>query len=317
MSEPTIFERSVDGRGTARFQPPHNDAAVHDNVPAHLRRTTAPALPQVSEGELMRHYVRLSQRNHCIDTGFYPLGSCTMKYNPKVHETIASMPGFARLHPLQSPADAQGALEVMWALQHALTELSGLPGVTLQPAAGAHGEFTGLMIMRAWHEHRLATGVIDELPTYVLIPDTAHGTNPASVTMAGFRTLSVKTDERGGMDVDDMREKIASHSIVGLMLTNPSTLGLFDERIEQISALVHEVGGLLYYDGANFNAIMGKTRPGDMGFDIVHFNTHKSFSTPHGGGGPGAGPVTVRDRLVPFLPSPTVVRRDDGSFDLE
>jgi len=311
---PTLLEVSVAGRRASLFNKPVNSSAA-DLVPAHLRRSSPARLPEVAEPELMRHFVRLSQRNHCIDTGFYPLGSCTMKYNPKVHETIAALPGFARLHPRQRTEDAQGALEVMWNLQHALAELSGLPAISLQPAAGAHGEFAGLMIMRAWHTERFKHDGTP-MPTHVLIPDTAHGTNPASVTMAGFKTLSVKTDERGGMDLDDVRAKISEHTIVGLMLTNPNTLGLFDERIKEIAEAVHAAGGLLYYDGANFNAIMGRVRPGDMGFDIVHFNTHKSFSTPHGGGGPGAGPIAVAQRLEAFLPIPRVVQTAGGAFDL-
>ncbi len=309
----TIFDRSVGERSSARFPAPTN-ADAGASIPAALRRTTAPRLPQVTEPQLVRHYTRLSQRNFSIDTAFYPLGSCTMKYNPKVHDAIASLPGFAHLHPAQDPADAQGALRAMFELQHALSTLTGLPGVTLQPSAGAHGEFTGLMLMKAYHEHRVREGIIPSMPTHVLIPDTAHGTNPASVTMAGFATLSVPTNDRGGMDVDAMRDLVASHSIVGLMLTNPSTTGLFEEQIAEIAEVVHEAGGLLYYDGANFNAIMGKTRPGDMGFDIVHFNVHKTFSTPHGGGGPGAGPVAVRDILVPFLPVPRVERAQDGTY---
>jgi glycine dehydrogenase subunit 2 len=315
-AEPTIFERSRAGRGSARIALPQTRDGL-DAIPESLRRASKPMLPEVTEPELVRHYVRLSQRNHCIDTGFYPLGSCTMKYNPKINEVVAALPGFARLHPLQDTADAQGTLEVLYRLQLALSELSGLGAVSLQPAAGAHGEFSGLLIMRAWHEHRVATGRAETMPTHVVIPDTAHGTNPASVTMAGFKTLSVRTDERGGMDVEDLRAKVAEHSIVGLMLTNPSTLGLFDESIEEIARIIHLAGGLLYYDGANLNAIMGKARPGDMGFDIVHFNTHKSFSTPHGGGGPGAGPIAVNQKLAEFLPTPKVVRTADGTFDLE
>lgn len=314
---PTIFEQSRPGRGSARFPHPADAAASRALVPEHLRRSRRPALPEVAEPTVMRHFVRLSQRNHSIDSGFYPLGSCTMKYNPKVNDQIASMPGYARLHPLQSPEDSQGTLELLWRLQKVLGELSGLRGVSLQPAAGAHGEFTGLLIMRAWHERQLHRGRIDSMPTHVIIPDTAHGTNPASVTMAGFTTLSVATDARGGMDVEEVRRLCAEHHVVGLMLTNPNTLGLFDENIAEIAKIVHRAGGLLYYDGANFNAIMGRARPGDMGFDIVHFNVHKSFSTPHGGGGPGAGPVAVRDTLIPFLPVPRVERADDGRFVLD
>ena len=320
-AEPTIFARSSAGRRASNFTVAGGESDAvslrdREPVPAHLARSTAPALPEVTEPELVRHYTRLSQRNHCIDTGFYPLGSCTMKYNPKVHEDIVSMPGFSRLHPLQESADSQGTLEVLWNLQHALGELSGLPGVSLQPAAGAHGEFTGLLIMRAWHQHRIKQGLRTDLPRHVLIPDTAHGTNPASVTMAGFEAVSVRTNSDGGMDVDEVRRLCNELDVVGLMLTNPTTLGLFDSNIAEIAELVHRAQGLVYYDGANLNAIMGICRPGDMGFDIVHINTHKTFSTPHGGGGPGAGPVAVRDYLAPFLPAPWVTRTESG-FELD
>jgi glycine dehydrogenase subunit 2 len=286
-------------------------------LPEALRRSNPPQLPEVTEPQLARHYVELSQQNHCIDTGFYPLGSCTMKYNPKVNDRIASLPGFQRLHPLQRPERSQGMLELLYELQTMLGELAGLPAVSLQPAAGAHGELAGLMLMRAWHDERLEQGTIDTIPRKILIPDTAHGTNPASVTMAGFRAVSVKTDAAGGMDLEAVRAECEQGDIAGLMLTNPNTLGLFEQQIVDIAKAVHEAGGLLYYDGANFNAIMGKAKPGDMGFDIVHFNTHKTFSTPHGGGGPGAGPIVVRDILAPYLPVPRIVRRPDGSFDVE
>ncbi|MCZ4496225.1 MAG: Glycine cleavage system P-protein-like protein, partial [Thermoleophilia bacterium] len=251
------------------------------------------------------------------DSGFYPLGSCTMKYNPKVNDEIAALPGFARLHPLTPSSHAQGTLAVMWQLQHAIAELSGLPAVTLQPAAGAHGEYTGLLLMRAWHAERIARGEIETEPRKVLVPDTAHGTNPATVRMAGLETLSVPTDARGGMDLEVVRQLCAEHEIAGLMLTNPNTLGLLDERILEIAAVVHAAGGLLYYDGANLNAIMGRARPGDMGFDIVHVNVHKTLSTPHGGGGPGAGPVAVGARLAHLLPVPRITRASDGTFDIE
>jgi glycine dehydrogenase subunit 2 len=306
----TIFDRSRPGREA--FSLPQLDVPEVDPaevLPAGLLRESAARLPEVSEPELIRHYVRLSGQNLSIDTAFYPLGSCTMKHNPKVNERVAAMPGFAQLHPRQDDAASQGMLEVLWRLERYLASIAGLPHVTLQPAAGAQGELCGLLLMKAWHR---AQGSARRT---VIIPDTAHGTNPASVTMAGWDTVKVRTDARGGMDLDDLRGKV-NEDVAGLMLTNPSTTGLFEENIVEVARLLHDVGALLYYDGANLNAVMGVSRPGDMGFDIVHFNTHKSFSTPHGGGGPGAGPVAVVDRLEPFLPTP-VLRRGPGglSFD--
>jgi glycine dehydrogenase subunit 2 len=312
----TIFEKSKPGRRAAampKLDVP--DRALADLVPEHLLRSRPPELPEVSEPEIIRHYNRLSRRNFDLDTGFYPLGSCTMKHNPRVNERVAALPGHARLHPLTPPERAQGALEVMWRLEGALTEICGLPHVSLQPSAGAHGELAGLLLTRAYHEDK------GERRRKVLTPDTAHGTNPATVTMAGYEVVKVSTDERGGIDTDDLRAK-ASDDVACLMLTNPNTLGLFDERIEQIAEIVHETGATLYYDGANLNAVMGISRPGDMGFDIVHVNLHKSFSQPHGGGGPGAGPIAVSDRIEPYLPCPRVVRHEpsnDGEpfFDLD
>ena len=251
----------------------------------------------------MRHYNRLSKRNFDLDTGFYPLGSCTMKHNPKLHERIAALPGHSKLHPFQDPRYAQGALELMWRLQEALAEISGLPHVSLQPSAGSHGELTGVLLTRAFHRAR------GDQRTKVLTPDTAHGTNPATVTMAGYEVVKVGTDDRGNVDLNDLRAK-ATEDVACLMLTNPSTLGLFEPQIEEIARIVHDVGATLYYDGANLNAIMGICRPGDMGFDIVHFNLHKSFTQPHGGGGPGAGPIAVSERIEPYLPRPQVVRRE-------
>lgn len=315
-TEPTIFERSRPSRRSSRLPQSIDVDAALSQVPPALLRRRRPALAEVAEPTLVRHFVRLSQRNHSIDSGFYPLGSCTMKYNPKVHDEIANMPAFARLHPLTPPAQAQGMLAMLHELQHAIGELSGLPAVTLQPAAGAHGELTGLMLIRAWHQQRVRDGVLAFEPLVVLVPDTAHGTNPATVRMAGLRTLSIPTDSRGGMDVDAVREACSRGDVAGLMLTNPNTLGVFDERIEEISTIVHEAGGLLYYDGANLNAIMGIVRPGDMGFDIVHVNVHKTLSTPHGGGGPGAGPVAVCEQLAHLLPLPRIVRDDQGRFDV-
>ena len=272
----------------------------------------APArLPELSEIDLLRHFTGLSTLNYGVDSGSYPLGSCTMKYNPRVNEAAARLDGFAGLHPYQPEALVQGALELMHELERWLAEIAGLHATTLQPAAGAHGELTGLLVIRAAH---LAEG---RDPKRIIIPDTAHGTNPASVIMGGFEPAPVRSDARGGVDMDALREVIAGGDIAGLMLTNPNTLGLFDENIVEIARLVHEAGGLLYYDGANANAVLGVSRPGDMGFDIVHFNTHKTFSTPHGGGGPGAGPIVVRDSLAPFLPVPLVAKGEDGRFFFE
>jgi glycine dehydrogenase subunit 2 len=300
--ELTIFERSKAGRRA--FVAPALDVPErprNELLAPELRRQSAPRLPEVSEPEIVRHYNRLSKRNFDLDTGFYPLGSCTMKHNPKLHERVAALPGHAKLHPLQRPERAQGALELMWRLQDALSEIAGLPHVSLQPSAGSHGELAGVLLTRAYHEDR------GEQRTKVLTPDTAHGTNPATVTMAGYEVVKVGTDANGNVDIDDLRAK-AGDDVACLMLTNPSTLGLFEPQIEEIAKIVHDVGATLYYDGANLNAIMGICRPGDMGFDIVHFNLHKSFTQPHGGGGPGSGPIAVSDRIEPFLPRPQVVR---------
>ncbi|MGO9750606.1 MAG: aminomethyl-transferring glycine dehydrogenase subunit GcvPB [Solirubrobacteraceae bacterium] len=302
----TIYERSKTGRRAfvaPALEVPERD--LDELIPAALRRPEPPRLPEVSEPEIVRHYNRLSKRNFDLDTGFYPLGSCTMKHNPKLHERVAALPGHARLHPLQAPDAAQGALELMWRLQTALAEIAGLPEVSLQPSAGSHGELTGVLLTRAFHEDR------GELRTKVLTPDTAHGTNPATVTMAGYEVVHVGTDARGNVDLEDLRAK-ATGDVACLMLTNPSTLGLFESGIEEIAQIVHSVGATLYYDGANLNAIMGISRPGDMGFDIVHFNLHKSFTQPHGGGGPGSGPIAVSERIAPYLPCPVVVRREPG-----
>jgi glycine dehydrogenase subunit 2 len=313
----TIFERSRSGRRA--FVAPALDvpeAPVEDLLPAEAIRREPPALPEVSEPEIVRHYNRLSKKNFDLDTGFYPLGSCTMKHNPKVNERVAALPGNARLHPLQDPEYAQGALELMWRLQQQLAEIAGLPHVSLQPSAGSHGELAGLLLTRAYHEDR------GERRAKVLTPDTAHGTNPASVTMAGFEVVKVGTAPDGGVDLDDLRAK-ATDDVACLMLTNPNTLGLFDRNIQEIARIVHDAGATLYYDGANLNAVMGISRPGDMGFDIVHFNLHKSFTQPHGGGGPGAGPIAVSERIEPYLPRPQVVRREgsnghrEGYFDLD
>jgi glycine dehydrogenase subunit 2 len=300
-----IYEKSQPGR-RASVIPKHDGLPLPD-VPAELRRSDPPRLPEVSEGELVRHFTQLSTRNFGIDTGFYPLGSCTMKYNPRVNERLVALPGFAQLHPHQDEDGAQGALELEWRLQEILREVTGLDAVSLQPAAGSQGELTGLMLVRAYFADRGES----EQRRKVVIPDTAHGTNPASVTMAGYELTPVRTDDRGNIDVDDLRTKVDEHT-AALMLTNPSTLGLFDENIEEIERIFHGAGALMYYDGANLNAVCGISRPGDMGFDIVHINLHKTFSQPHGGGGPGGGPIAVRKSLEPFLPVPAVVQKDGG-----
>ena len=274
---------------------------------AHRRRDRAP-LPEVAERDLVRHFTRLSQINYGVDTGFYPLGSCSMKYNPKVAETVAALPGFQRLHPHQPEETIQGALELLWRLERALCEVTGMARATFQPPAGASGELTGLLIMRAFHTRN------GDARTKVLIPDSAHGTNPASVTLSGYRAVQVPSDGRGLVDLERL-EALVDDQVAGLMLTNPNTLGLFEEEIAAIAAAMHRAGALLYYDGANLNAIIGRARPGDMGFDIVHMNTHKTFATPHGGGGPGAGPVAVTERLERFLPAPVVAYdEDDGRY---
>ncbi len=300
----TIFQKGAPGRRA--FVCPTPDVPETDAeqlLPARFRRAEPPRLPEVSEPEIVRHYVGISKRNFDLDSGFYPLGSCTMKHNPRMHERVAALPGHSRLHPLQRPERAQGALELMWNLQSALSEISGLPYVSLQPSAGSHGELAGVLLTRAYHEDR------GETRRRVLIPDTAHGTDPATVTMAGMEVVKLATDAAGGVDVENLRAKCGP-DVACLMLTNPNTLGLFDPNIEEIAAIVHGVGATLYYDGANLNAVMGLSRPGDMGFDIVHFNLHKSFTQPHGGGGPGSGPIAVSERIAPFLPRPLVVRRE-------
>ena len=313
----TIYEKSVPGRRAAQLPPLGEgieETPVEDLIPPHLLRETPAELPEVSEPEIIRHYNRISRRNFDLDTGFYPLGSCTMKYNPRLNERVAALPGHARLHPATDPADAQGALELMYLLQESLSEICGLPTVSLQPSAGSQGELAGLLLTRAYHEDK------GRNPGKVLTPDTAHGTNPASVSMAGYEVVKVATNETGGVDMDDLRSKI-DDDVACLMLTNPNTLGVFDENIAEMASLVHEAGGLLYYDGANLNAIMGQARPGDMGFDIVHVNLHKSFSQPHGGGGPGAGPIAVSDRVEPFIPRPQVIKTEregwEEYFDLD
>jgi glycine dehydrogenase subunit 2 len=303
-----IYERSQ--RGRRGVEVPKPDLPVPE-VPDELARKEPPRLPELAEPEVLRHFTELSTRNFGIDTGFYPLGSCTMKYNPRVNERLAALPGFRDLHPLVGEEAAQGALELEWRLQEILREVTGLDAVSLQPAAGSQGELTGLLLFRAYFAERGE----DERRRRIVIPDTAHGTNPASVTMAGYELTPVKTDARGNIDVDDLRAKVDEHT-AGLMLTNPSTLGLFDENIETIRDIFHGAGALMYYDGANLNAVCGISRPGDMGFDVVHINLHKTFSQPHGGGGPGGGPIAVRESLEPYLPVPLVVR-DGDTFRLD
>jgi glycine dehydrogenase subunit 2 len=303
-----IYEKSKAGRRAGSL--PRYDVPKAE-VPDELRRSAPPRLPEISEPDLVRHFTALADRNFGIDTGFYPLGSCTMKHNPRVNERVVNLPGFRDLHPYQEEEGAQGALELMWRLQEILAEVCGLDAVSLQPAAGSQGELTGLMLMRAYFADR---GEVEQRRV-VITADTAHGTNPASVAMAGFELQKVETDDRGNLDLDDLRAKVDERT-AGLMLTNPSTLGLFDEHIAEVSEIFHNAGALLYYDGANLNAVCGISRPGDMGFDIVHINLHKTFSQPHGGGGPGGGPIAVRDILEPFLPVPAIVR-DGDAFRLD
>ncbi len=300
MDVPVIFERSAPQRQGIRL--PDYDVpqfAVEDVVGSEFTRTSSLNLPEVSELDVVRHYTYLSSLNYGVDTGFYPLGSCTMKYNPKVNEAVAALPGFADVHPLQPDETVQGMLTVLRALEDGLAEISGMDAISLQPAAGAHGELTGILIIRAYLEAQ------EQKRTTILVPDSAHGTNPATAAMAGFKVKVVASNKRGGVDVTKLRELVGTDT-AGLMLTNPNTLGLFEEDILEIADIVHAAGGLLYYDGANANAIMGKVRPGDMGFDVVHLNLHKTFSTPHGGGGPGAGPVGVKRSLEQFLPWPRI-----------
>ncbi|MCR8643510.1 aminomethyl-transferring glycine dehydrogenase subunit GcvPB [Paenibacillus sp. N1-5-1-14] len=303
-----IFELSKPGR--VGYSLPACDVPQIEKqelIPAHMLREKAAELPEVYEVDVIRHYTALSRRNFGIDNGFYPLGSCTMKYNPKINEDVARYAGFAKIHPYQPESSIQGALELLYTLQNDLAALTGMDKVTLQPAAGAHGEWTGLMMIRAYHEAR------GDKRMKVIVPDSSHGTNPASATVAGFETVTIKSNDRGLVDLEALQAAVGNDT-AALMLTNPNTLGLFEEQIEDIARIVHEAGGLLYYDGANSNAIMGITRPGDMGFDVVHLNLHKTMSTPHGGGGPGAGPVGVKAKLIPYLPKPSVERREDGTY---
>lgn len=298
--QPLLFELSKEGRigiSLPGLDVPEKSMGVM--MPQAMLRSEMPELPQVSEVEAVRHYTALSLRNYGVDNGFYPLGSCTMKYNPKVNEDMAKLAGFSSIHPLQDAHTVQGALALMYELQQDLAEIAGMDACTLQPAAGSHGELTGLKIIRAYHEHR------GEHRTKIIVPDSAHGTNPASATACGLETIQITSEADGSVNLEALRAVVGSDT-AALMLTNPSTLGLFDRNITAIAEIVHAAGGLLYYDGANANALLGIARPGDMGFDVVHFNLHKTFSTPHGGGGPGSGPVAVKAALEAFLPAPTI-----------
>ncbi len=306
-----IFELSSTDRVAYKLPELDVDAKYLENaIPAELQKQMDTVLPEVSEIDVVRHYTNLSMLNYGLDAGFYPLGSCTMKYNPKINENMAALDGFKNLHPYQPVEQVQGALALMYELQEMLAEIAGLETMTLQPAAGAHGEFTGLLIIKAYHEKRG-----DLKRTKIIVPDSAHGTNPSSAYVAGLEIVEIASKKDGTIDLDALKA-VLSDEVAGLMLTNPSTLGLFESNIKEVADLVHEAGGLLYYDGANMNAVMGKARPGDMGFDVLHYNLHKTFSTPHGGGGPGSGPVGVRKDLIPFLPVPIVEKTADGKYIL-
>lgn len=302
-----IFELSKPGR--CGYSLPANPwEKGTEEIPAALRRSEEANLPEVSELDVVRHYTNLSNMNFGVDTGFYPLGSCTMKYNPKINEEMAAMPGFKTLHPLQPDCTVQGALELYYNLNRSLSAITGMAEFTLNPFAGAQGELTGLMVIRQYHMQRG-----DLKRTKIIVPDSAHGTNPASAAVCGLEVVEVKSTPQGTIDIESLRP-LLDDTIAGIMMTNPNTLGLFETEILEIAKLVHECGGLLYYDGANFNPLLGKVRPGDMGFDVLHLNLHKTFSTPHGGGGPGSGPVGVAAHLAEYLPNPRVTRSDDGMF---
>lgn len=308
MSEPLIFElSSPERRGYSLPSCDVPEQPVDQLIPQEYLRKSPPQLPELSEPDVVRHFTHLSTQNYSIDSGFYPLGSCTMKYNPKVNEVAAGRSGFRAIHPYQPESTVQGALQLMYELQEALCEIGGMDAVTLQPAAGAHGELTGLFMVQAHHRSR------GEKRTEVIAPDSSHGTNPASAAMVGARLITVRSDERGRVDLEQLKS-LVNERTAALMLTNPSTLGLFEDQVAEMSRIVHEAGALMYYDGANLNAIMGVARPGDMGFDVVHFNLHKTFTTPHGGGGPGAGPVGVKELLAPYLPVPIVARRAEQYY---
>jgi glycine dehydrogenase subunit 2 len=304
--EPVIYDKTSPGRRGVRFPQPD---VPQTELPDALKRTELP-LPELSELDVVRHFTKLSQLNHGVDIGFYPLGSCTMKYNPKINEETARLAGFTQIHPLQPVDTVQGAMHLMYLLQEFLKEIGGFGGVTLQPAAGAHGELTGVLIIKKYHE---VNG--DTKRTKILLPDSAHGTNPATSAMSGFKVVEIPSDERGNVDIEALKAE-CDDTLAGFMLTNPNTLGLFEENVCEIANLVHEAGGLMYGDGANMNALLGIAKPGELGIDILHYNLHKTFSTPHGGGGPGSGPVGVVDKLVDFLPGPLVEIQEEGTEDL-
>src|SRR5688572_26456805 len=317
-NEAVIFERSQPGRIGYRLPPLDvEEQPITAIVPQQfLRNDDLEGVPEVSEVDVIRHFVRMSTWNYSIDLGMYPLGSCTMKYNSRLNEKVARIPGFANLHPLAEEEQSQGALEVIYELQQHLAEITGLPGVSLQPAAGAHGEMTGVMIIRAYIDARDGEGASSNRRT-MLIPDSAHGTNPASAHLSGFSVKTIRSTTEGLTDLAHLRELCATGDVAGLMLTNPNTLGLFERNIKQICDIVHEAGGLVYMDGANMNALVGIARPGDMGVDVIHLNLHKTFSTPHGGGGPGSGPCCCTKELDPFLPVPRIVKSSDSTFALD
>ncbi|NGP43586.1 glycine dehydrogenase subunit 2 [Bacillaceae bacterium SIJ1] len=304
--QPLLFEMSREGR--IAYSLPKSDVPELDEnpIPDSHRRKKAPRLPEVSEGQIMRHYVHLSNRNFGVDTSFYPLGSCTMKYNPKTNETIARLPGIAHVHPYQPEDSVQGMLSMLYDMQSILSEITGMHSVSLQPAAGAHGEWAGLMMIKAFHQ---ANG--EQERDTVIVPDSAHGTNPASANVAGYNTVTVRSTDEGTVDLEHLKE-LVNDKTAALMLTNPNTLGIFETQIVEMAEIVHKAGGRLYYDGANLNAILGKVRPGDMGFDVVHLNLHKTFTGPHGGGGPGSGPIGVSKELEPFLPKPVLAKTTEG-----
>ena len=303
----TIFEKHSPGRTGYTLPANDIDLKIENFLPKEFMRKEIARLPEVSELDVMRHFLELSHMNHCVEKGFYPLGSCTMKYNPKINETLAQNDGFLNIHPLQDEDTVQGALEILYELQHDLAEIAGFSNVTLQPVAGAHGEFTGLKIISAYHRSK------NKKKTKIILPDSAHGTNPASVILAGYEVVEIKSNDKGMVDIDALRE-VTTDDVAGFMLTNPNTLGLFESQIEEIAEIIHSVDGLIYMDGANFNALLGIVKPGEIGFDIMHYNLHKTFSTPHGGGGPGSGPIGVRDDLVKFLPVPMISKEEDRYY---
>lgn len=305
MAETTIYEKSSPGRRGVRYPAPDVPQA---EFPQEFARQNLP-LPEVNELEVVRHFTRISQFNHSIDTGFYPLGSCTMKYNPKINEETARLPGFTGLHPLQPVETVQGSLMLMYYLQKWLGEIAGFPGITLQPAAGAQGEHCGVLIIQQYHRHNG-----DTRRNKILVPDSAHGTNPATSAMSGYKVVEIPSDDRGNVDLEALKAE-CDDTLAGFMLTNPNTLGLFEEHVEEVIQAVHDAGGLVYGDGANMNALLGIARPGDLGFDILHYNLHKTFTTPHGGGGPGSGPVGVAEHLMDFLPGPVVDILEEGQGD--